>query len=297
MSTKSEAITAMPAGLDLLRQLESDSSLPWPWIFELSEGESDILGTWTEADPSKGFLRFAITGAGSEIGFWTTPGQALAQAPVAFLDPEGEENRVLARNFDEFLVLLALGEADPTLIGTIGDDQKDNLAQARRWLEARGVKVPRAKAKSIMEKAEAANPGFQEWLEGESLESLGAVVAGPPIGRLIAAGNKEALVARLAKTRWDDPELVKAIQEVIFEDNRPGMSLLLACGMPVDLKLEYGNTPLLDAVAVGRIEIIKLLLAAGANPRAKNRHGENADILSIDLKPALRRSLVRLLDL
>lgn len=52
-------------------------------------------------------------------------------------------------------------------------------------------------------------------------------------------------------------------------------SFLLAAGAQVDLSDQQGNTPLYHAVfnAAGRGEMIRLLIAAGANQKHRNRYG------------------------
>jgi hypothetical protein len=42
----------------------------------------------------------------------------------------------------------------------------------------------------------------------------------------------------------------------------------------VDVTDEYGNTPLILAAQIGHVEVVKILIAAGANLRASDKHGE-----------------------
>jgi ankyrin repeat protein len=54
------------------------------------------------------------------------------------------------------------------------------------------------------------------------------------------------------------------------------MKYLLDLDLPVNVFSEYGTSPLADAAYNGRLEIVKLLIAKGADPYLKNSSGENA---------------------
>jgi hypothetical protein len=285
----------LPSALLHLRRLAALPAGPWPWDLELVEGESDVLKTWTVADERRSFLRFAATSEGAEIGLWTTAGQPLEQAPVVYLDADGSENRVLARNAEEFLLILAFGQPDPAALGKVPEEARDALEAYRAWLTATvGLALPKGKPAAIMKKAEAEHPGLQDWLEGEAAGGEGhatvdfmALVNGNDL-----AGLRAALSAGVS---WDDPELKQAISRAIFKDRGAILDLFLAAGMPVELRLAYGNTPLLEAAASGRVALVERLLAAGADPRAKNSSREGASALIAEFNAPLRKKLGKLL--
>jgi ankyrin repeat protein len=47
-----------------------------------------------------------------------------------------------------------------------------------------------------------------------------------------------------------------------------GVRFLAEAGMPVDAVNEFGDTALIDATALGRAEVVRVLLHHGANPNA-----------------------------
>jgi ankyrin repeat protein len=67
--------------------------------------------------------------------------------------------------------------------------------------------------------------------------------------------------------------------------------LLIELGFDVNAPNEFGDSPLVDIVVVGKIEIAELLLAHGADPNAKSTAYDNA------LHGAARRGNARLVQL
>jgi hypothetical protein len=260
---------------------------------QLAEGESEVLPTYSVVDTRRAFRRFAVLRGGGELGFWAAVGQPLAGAPVAHLDAEGAQNRVLARDFEEFLGLLALGEPDPAALGKVSDEAREGYERYRAWLAGLGLTIPRGKAQAIVKKAEAEHPGLQDWLDGVGPE--GEAVS---LEALVAANAADALREALARgVDWSSTDTKQAVSKAIFKNRAALLDLLLAAGMPLELPLAYGNTPLLEAAAYGRPELVERLLAAGANPRARNASREGAAVLIAEFNAPLRRKLERLLGL
>jgi ankyrin repeat protein len=50
-----------------------------------------------------------------------------------------------------------------------------------------------------------------------------------------------------------------------------GVRFLAGAGVPVDAENQFGDTALVDAVTLGNVEIVKVLLRHGANPDAASR--------------------------
>jgi hypothetical protein len=75
------------------------------------------------------------------------------------------------------------------------------------------------------------------------------------------------------------------IQE-FFEAARKGeqynLEKLLSMGIPVDVRNTHGETPLMEAAMWRHTGICRTLLESGADPRLKNRHGENALVYAKD---------------
>ena len=60
-------------------------------------------------------------------------------------------------------------------------------------------------------------------------------------------------------------------------NQRPAfLAVLLSKGAHVNDKNKFGNTALMDAAASGQVEMVKWLLAAGANIKARNESGFTA---------------------
>lgn len=87
-------------------------------------------------------------------------------------------------------------------------------------------------------------------------------------------GNVEILEALFnAGVRRADPATLAAFFALIQKKNLPGVKVFLKAGVPVDLKDEYGGTPLMAAASLGVQDIAKYLLENGANPNAKTVKG------------------------
>lgn len=284
-----------PALLIRFLDLSRTQDAPWPWDLQVATGDSEVLSTWSVSGRSHQFVRFAVDGGGSEVGLWVADGQEPAEAPVALLDAEGGENRLLAKNLAEFLGLLGREDVELFVPQPPAEDRAADLATYRGWLGEVGVKVPRGKAAALAEKAAAAFPGLQEWLEGEDLFGESQEAA-EPLAELVKWNEMDQLVARLDRgVSWDDPDTREAVQVAIYRDRQAMVKLFLERGMPVELKLHYGNTPLLEAVTCGRVEITALLVKTGANVRAKNSGGEGAVALMGEFTASKKKALEKAL--
>jgi hypothetical protein len=56
---------------------------------------------------------------------------------------------------------------------------------------------------------------------------------------------------------------------------------LLQDGVPVDCRDSLGETPLMKAAQCGNVEMVKLLLLWGADPRLQNQFGQNAFTIAV----------------
>jgi hypothetical protein len=95
----------------------------------------------------------------------------------------------------------------------------------------------------------------------------------------LAAANHHLEVMKYLLSRGADPNLANGTNgelplhaAIALADDPAAAGLLLDHGGEVDPRSQPGNTPLHDAVILGRIKIVDLLLAHGANPKLKTPH-------------------------
>ncbi|KAJ9315778.1 hypothetical protein DTO271D3_4034 [Paecilomyces variotii] len=98
------------------------------------------------------------------------------------------------------------------------------------------------------------------------------------LARACAAQEVEAAKARHLERPEDlnvaDNAGNTPLQIAALEGCAPIVEFLLNAGCEVDTKNIDKDTPLIDAVENGHLEVVKLLLAAGANPRVVNAEGD-----------------------
>ena len=103
-----------------------------------------------------------MDGAGGQFSLWLQPGRALLDNPVVQLGDDGELN-VLAPDFPSFVALVGAG------VNLFTRETEALSPQARvqeflreRWAD-RSFDAPAA----ILSSAQAAWPGFEEWLRAQ----------------------------------------------------------------------------------------------------------------------------------
>ncbi|KAE8135600.1 hypothetical protein BDV38DRAFT_294493 [Aspergillus pseudotamarii] len=98
------------------------------------------------------------------------------------------------------------------------------------------------------------------------------------LARACAAQELETAMARHAERPEDlnvaDNAGNTPLQIASLEGCAPIVKFLLDSGCEIDTKNIDKDTPLIDAVENGHLDVIKLLLAAGANPRLVNAEGD-----------------------
>jgi ankyrin repeat protein len=105
---------------------------------------------------------------------------------------------------------------------------------------------------------------------------LGAQEADPPPWETAAAGGAGAPAEAPKAEEPEEPALVEAAREGDAER----VSELLASGAPfeegVDARGEHGRSALMAAAGGGHVEVVRALLAAGADPGATDHAGSTA---------------------
>ena len=108
-----------------------------------------------------------------------------------------------------------------------------------------------------------------------------------PLGLAAFFGHIET--ARLLLARGADveqvarnPMKVQALHSALAGNHREVARALLEAGAPVNAGQQEGWTPLMEAVLHDDVEIAKMLLARGADPKAQNDAGKSAIGLAAD---------------
>jgi len=108
-----------------------------------------------------------------------------------------------------------------------------------------------------------------------------------PLGLAAFFGHLET--ARLLLARGADvkqvsrnPMKVQALHSALAGNHREVARALLEAGAPVNAGQQEGWTPLMEAVLHDDVEIAKMLLARGADPKAQNDAGKSAIGLAAD---------------
>ncbi len=116
------------------------------------------------------------------------------------------------------------------------------------------------------------NPALATSYSGDGFYPLGlAAFFGhlATVRLLLARGADVTQVAR-------NPMKVQALHSALAGNHREVARALLEAGAPVNAGQQEGWTPLMEAVLHDDVEIAKLILARGADPKAQNDAGKSA---------------------
>lgn len=168
---------SVPAGVELPDALRricdylDQTDYPISGCMRLRPDDYGGLLAWFDGDTAMA-AHFACFGAGPDgslVAFWLLDGTDARQAPVVHLGSEGCDNRVLAKNFQDFLQLFGVGY-DELGFDDLNQPPNDpgSAQNLRAWLQREfGLTCP-ATGASIVEEARRACPDIQhaidEWL-------------------------------------------------------------------------------------------------------------------------------------
>jgi hypothetical protein len=112
-----------------------------------------------DAELARAFDVFAHDGMLSLYAVW--------EGAVVFLDTDWVQTGVLADSLEEFVALLCLGRERIGMLSDWGAGECDDADEFRAWAEAElGVRTPdEAEASELVERARAARPDLQAWIE------------------------------------------------------------------------------------------------------------------------------------
>lgn len=297
----------LPEPLSALLRFQAADAEPYHEGFELAEVDVRTLVPDPPPRDGRRLFPFGVNGLGGAFALWATAEQPLDEAPVVYIDPEGQDDMVVARNLREFLSWLALDQEDPANLVDPADHEEKLLERgwthAPRWpalvtwlreqFELRPPKDPLR----AMEKAEEACPGFRSWMGHKDEEPVPPPPRPPPtLAEAVALGDVVAVQKHIE--RGLDPtngQTRDAIERAIRTGRDDVLAAMLARGLDPNLRLSYDNTLLLHAALYGRRGCVRRLLEAGADPDATNELGEGADLLAADNPPDVAEAIITLL--
>ncbi|HCL57844.1 MAG TPA: hypothetical protein DHW82_12675 [Spirochaetia bacterium] len=138
--------------------------------FELQPDKYECAKAWFQ-EKEKGYSRvlpFGVDGVGSLYAFWLyQDGITPSNAPIVFLDSEGEGSSVLAENFSDFMLILS---SNRDYIGydsafyEYAQENKKESNRFRKWIKANYNLDFCNDPTPIMEKAKIKYPDFEQWI-------------------------------------------------------------------------------------------------------------------------------------
>jgi hypothetical protein len=139
--------------------------------------EGSALKAWF-GDDEKAANQFAGFGAGPDgsiLAFWLYRGPDASGAPVIHLGSEGQNNMVLASDFQEFLRLFGIG------YGELGFDdlsappaEPQTAERLRAWLLAKFGITPPATGAELVKQAQTRHPDLDTWIRDWQRRRYGA---------------------------------------------------------------------------------------------------------------------------
>jgi hypothetical protein len=93
-------------------------------------------------------------------------GKTIADAPIVYLNGEGDQNTILASSLEEFLAFLTLGEEAVGLFNGWGESTEPchGIEEFRAWAKDEFGILPPANPREIVERARAAHPDLDAWV-------------------------------------------------------------------------------------------------------------------------------------
>ncbi|EDM76589.1 hypothetical protein PPSIR1_24314 [Plesiocystis pacifica SIR-1] len=133
-----------------------------------AEPGEDSLETWAGTPESAAAMREQLFiwlqgSSGCLYGFWSHDGRPMLDAPIVYLDDEGDGNGVIANGLDEFLAIAAHGFSRITPRGFEPELDELEGEAAEAFFTARGIE-PAPDPARVVQAARAAHPDFDAWL-------------------------------------------------------------------------------------------------------------------------------------
>ncbi|MCI0703468.1 MAG: hypothetical protein L0241_20505 [Planctomycetia bacterium] len=167
----------LPAELRALCDFADEQDGEVSGLFEFqTEGQTFALAWFNrEPEPAKQFAVFGYGPDGSLYALWLHDGLKSDKAPVVMLDSECQDSKVIARDFREFLRLLAIGYDEPGRYPTLEPENPKSAAKLRKWLKAEYGLVPPKTGDEIVTEAQGQHPDLMAWIREWQKRHLGTV--------------------------------------------------------------------------------------------------------------------------
>ncbi len=190
------------------------------------------------------------------------------------------------------LCLLAVGQSNPPLINDViyGDLEQVRMTLDHRALNGRWAEVNEWRAADEMTAVMIA-------LENNNLPVARLLIGrGANLYRRTKAGTPLEVCGNPATQSWFQGYMTAAasLKKAMFANDTAAITAISRQGYPVDLADSLGVRPLTTAVKVGNVDLVKHLLALGAQPAMVNLHFDEY-LLLIDAAQHGRTKIMQLL--
>jgi hypothetical protein len=182
-STEAEFLQNAPANIDIPDELLAFLEIENPRRRTLTRSADFALRPFGhhiarlyfgDADIALHFMVFGGDSGGGTYALWLYEGRTIYDAPVVYLESEGQYCVVLASSLKEFIRLLMIGIEEPGYSIEVGD-WKSNISETEAtqqfsiWAQKRfGFSAP-ADPFEIVTPAREIHPNLEQWLAGREV--------------------------------------------------------------------------------------------------------------------------------
>lgn len=153
-----------PSELEELIDWTQRNGYPISGYFELRADDGDTMFYWFGFRDVE--TKLGQFGAGPDGSLYCVWDAGSSRYPIVHMGSEGQENKVLASNFIDFLRLLAIGYDELGFDDiSMPPDEDESNRKFKSWVKNRfGVSIPRC-GNEITNVAQANEPNFQQWID------------------------------------------------------------------------------------------------------------------------------------
>lgn len=153
-----------PPELEELVDWTQSNGYPISGYFELRADDGDTMFYWFGfRDVETKLGQFGAGADGSLYCVWDAGG---GRYPLVHMGSEGQENKILASNFVDFLCLLAIGYSELGFEDmSLPPNEDESNPKFRAWIEKRFVITIPSCGLEITKVAQDNEPNFQQWID------------------------------------------------------------------------------------------------------------------------------------